>query len=546
MRYFKTTISVISAMLLIGSTVHAQIDVSTDFSKGKVSVSGTSAGPNEYVFLQIVKSDVDKESLKDFLLTQSNQPIDVVKYNNQVISDENGKYSIEANLDSGVYHVFASGNNLLEVSDDFIFTSVEDYELLIDGLNTSSTDLEAFKTYLSANILELGFDFELNNSVDLNEAADILSEYIKVNPLTADDGLKNSNIFKTAVIAEALNEGISIKLDDYLNNIYITDEKITNDFQLISDTEEKSTYFHSKLINKEYTTIEEFQAALRDAVVLTIIKYPEGYQNLKGIIEKYSAELNISISSIPDSIWRTMSGDYSDIESFKQSLNAKIAQLSYNSGNYGGGSSGASSKKNNAIVAPIVNTTVSQENKKVEMNFKDLNSVPWAYTAISALADRKIISGVSETEFHPNDYVTREAFVKMCICALGEELDCMDNSFDDVENGTWFEKYVNKAVQIGIVNGISDNKFGTGLEITRQDMAVMIYRILSLKGIEMNNSANAGFADAEMIAEYARTAVNTLAEQKIVSGIGENRFNPKGNATRAEAAQMIYGILKHL
>ena len=98
---------------------------------------------------------------------------------------------------------------------------------------------------------------------------------------------------------------------------------------------------------------------------------------------------------------------------------------------------------------------------------------------------------------------------------------------------------------MGIVGGIGDGLFGTGRNITRQDMAVMIYKALTAKGVGLEAGALA-FSDSAAVSDYAKDAVAALANAEIINGQGDNTFNPNGEATRAEAASIIYGMYKRI
>ena len=96
-----------------------------------------------------------------------------------------------------------------------------------------------------------------------------------------------------------------------------------------------------------------------------------------------------------------------------------------------------------------------------------------------------------------------------------------------------------RGVEKGIVKGIAGDRFGTGLNITREDMAVMAYKASGLsKGGDCS-----GFADYSQISDYAKDAVAAMKEHGIITGRGNNEFAPKAYATRAEAAKIICMLL---
>lgn len=184
-------------------------------------------------------------------------------------------------------------------------------------------------------------------------------------------------------------------------------------------------------------------------------------------------------------------------------------------------------------------TDVVVDPSGVATGFADVAELtPWAAADINALAAAGIVNGVSATEFNPTANVTREQFVKMIVGALG--LDIIDTTvtFNDVDAKAYYAPYVATAVQNGIVKGVSDEWFGVGENITREDMATIIYRALGLTGTNLP-----AFADAADIAGYAQPAVAELATLGVITGYEDGTFAPKANATRAEAAVVINRVL---
>ncbi len=173
--------------------------------------------------------------------------------------------------------------------------------------------------------------------------------------------------------------------------------------------------------------------------------------------------------------------------------------------------------------------------------FTDANG--WGRDYIAALNARGIINGKSETEFMPDAPITREEFIKLVVELFGLLDQSAVCEFTDVPQGAWYEKYVASAKEAGITDGIGDGKFGTGQYIKRQDMAKIINTILLSKGIELPTGSVAGFKDDAEIAAYAKIHVYAISGH-IISGDDLGNFNPNKNATRQEAAKMVYGMLK--
>ena len=153
-----------------------------------------------------------------------------------------------------------------------------------------------------------------------------------------------------------------------------------------------------------------------------------------------------------------------------------------------------------------------------------------------------VINGRTNTEFAPNDNVTREEFVKMIVLLADITVEHGDVTFDDVSESDWFYTAVKAAKQKNIVNGISEYSFGVGQKITRQDMAVIIKNVLAYFNVTLSKK-DLTFTDKEQISDYALDSVSRLVAKGIINGYDDNIFKPKGFATRAEAAKMLYGIL---
>ena len=145
-----------------------------------------------------------------------------------------------------------------------------------------------------------------------------------------------------------------------------------------------------------------------------------------------------------------------------------------------------------------------------------------------------MIKGKTETEFAPNDPITREEFTTLVVNMCGLQTGAAQGSFTDVPADAWYAPYVAAAYENGLVSGIDGERFGTGLNITRQDMAVIIARAISAG----EGSADS-FVDSAEIADYAKDAVGYLAANGVINGKADQRFCPGDIATRAEAAQMI-------
>jgi len=176
--------------------------------------------------------------------------------------------------------------------------------------------------------------------------------------------------------------------------------------------------------------------------------------------------------------------------------------------------------------------------------FNDVEKSHWAVKYIEELAIRGVINGVGGRVFEPEENVTREQFVKMMVDAMGWEKSGNEIDFDDADSWAWYYKYVATAYENGLIAGVGGNRFGVGENITRQDMAVILYRAAEMREIEFasDDTMFNKFTDKNNIASYARDAVMLLSGAGIIRGYEDSSFAPHNHLTRAEAARVIYAL----
>ncbi len=219
-------------------------------------------------------------------------------------------------------------------------------------------------------------------------------------------------------------------------------------------------------------------------------------------------------------------------------------------GGSSGGSSGGGSGKDNGYKIELVpggETTTpenpgNQEIPSSTVPFADANLAPWANDALLFVREKGIMIG-DGTNVRPTDVVTRGEFAK--ILAVAFELADKDsgNPFGD-SRGQWWEEYAKLVNAYGVMNGVETTTFGGNQHITRQMMAVAIYRVLNVNGKELyDQNAGVEFSDSDAIADYAKEAIDFLARKGVVSGVGNGLFAPEVTVKRAEVAQIIYNIL---
>ena len=179
-----------------------------------------------------------------------------------------------------------------------------------------------------------------------------------------------------------------------------------------------------------------------------------------------------------------------------------------------------------------------------EVKFTDTARATWAQESIEALAAREIVTGTGNNLFNPTEHITRGEFIAMLMNAFDLVDSGAISAFTDVRQGAWYYGAVASAEKLGITAGKADGTFGVNDRITRQDMAVLAYKVSQLVGIKLNSPSELNFKDAGSIAGYAKEAITAMKSSGIINGVGDNLMAPEKNTTRAEAAVIIYNLFK--
>lgn len=255
----------------------------------------------------------------------------------------------------------------------------------------------------------------------------------------------------------------------------------------------------------------------------------------KTFFQQHAAYLGISASNVSNDVIRALlKSSVATPEELKTAYEKATSGNKSNTGPTGGGSGTSSSGGSSGSYVPATTTDVTATEQ-----FTDLSGCEWAKTAITALAKKGVVAGKGDGIFAPQDRVRREELVTMIARLFGYSSDT-ETAFADVENGSWYAAAVAAAAEKGIVLGVSEDYFGVGEYISRQDMAVIAFRALRLD----SDIDDITFTDGDTIAEYAQTAVKVLKKNNLLSGYPDGSFAPKGSVTRAETAQILYNILK--
>ncbi len=182
--------------------------------------------------------------------------------------------------------------------------------------------------------------------------------------------------------------------------------------------------------------------------------------------------------------------------------------------------------------------------------FADVPEGHWAKAGIEMMAARHVAKGTSVTQFSPQGDVTRAQFASLIVRALGlKPYDGFMGSFNDVKPGEWYFAEVETAAQAGLISGYQGT-FRPNDRITRQEMAVIMGRVLDLRGHQSTLSGIqitallGDYADRPQIAEWAGPAVARSVKLGLMKGRSATSYSPQANASRAEAVVVLQRLLK--
>ena len=175
----------------------------------------------------------------------------------------------------------------------------------------------------------------------------------------------------------------------------------------------------------------------------------------------------------------------------------------------------------------------------------DVNDGDWFAPSVYFVLKNGLMNGVSEFVFSPGAPMTRAMLVTVLWRHEGEP-EAPANTFSDVKAGAWYADAVSWAASTGVVNGVGSNKFDPEGNITREQMAAILYRYCNGRGIDTSKQGSlSGFPDAGKVSSYATTALQWTVAEGIIGG-SDGKLLPQGNATRAQVATILMRFIENI
>ena len=469
-------------------------------------------------------------------------------------------FKITNSLDApeGKYKILLQGNGYMSDNsrkEDTVFVITPDnIKKYLSIFNSSESALSLLSDTLENMIkaLQLSPDAERRNDRILS-MLDMRKDDFQNSFKTLED-IRNAYIVSDVIVylsqADAQADVLQTKIENSAKSaaLNINDE----------DYKKYNSIVYESLINYEddIKTASDLRTAVGKILAVPVIN-ASPTEDMEVNVKKYASSIGITEDYI------TKFDDNFDSE-----LKKKILNQLYNKGFLDSGAI-AKAFKYSVDNPPAIGGTATdtndkgssvggsekKENYKIEIsdkplpsskNFYDCKNNHWAYSYVTALADKGIINGYTDGGFKPEKTVSREEFVKMIISATGLYDKNADCEFLDVAKDTWYYNYIASAYRNNIISGINEDFFGVGNMLTREDASVIATRIISKFSYITEPEQEKGFSDFNSISDYAKESVQILSKIRIINGFEDGTYRPKGFLTRAEASKIIYMIRTYL
>ena len=552
----------LSAALLIGSSAAAEEIYSIDYNPENswVTISGTAEKAGAEVTLELLAPGVSSEDIKEASVDELRN---LILHTDEKNADENRQFVFEFKIpekyQTNTYIIRINTNDDSVQDSTLVYISYTEYRNAFDAVNRAKNKekmaeaIENGKKYLGIDVKyynDLKYEEKLNladgviaarGNQEFSDIKDFLSA-VKINTAVQAVNHSNDGSYKASDVF------------DYYNDVFMLEKLDVYEAYEQLDSNSRDSVMDAVSKRGGYVDIKQICDAYTEYTILYSVYTASGYDRIYPLLYANRAYLNIDFSEFnslqnKSNITRQIVGVlFKDCKTLAERFDELVkAEKRIVSGVSGGNSAGGRGGSNTVSIPPYAVVPTSETGEILNTNepkFKDIESVEWAKDSITALAKERVIDGKTNDMFFPNDFITREEFIKILVNALGiydSEAEC---EFSDVGTDKWFYRYIATAAEKNIVKGMDDGIFGVGVNITRQDMAVIIARAMGNYVEDLSSDGKKEkFADEADVAEYAKNAVEYLHNSGLVQGNNSNEFKPMEKTTRAEAAVVIYKLL---
>ena len=561
----KLLATIISASLVVGApAVFADTDysvsVKTDYSLDITTVEGDFGVSMSDRRVNIVVLNPGYTA-QDLGTAQAG----VLNWSAQKELDSDGKFSVSMNLlpsetaTDTVYTVLVAVDSASEVVERTFELYNDVYVNKVVGEIKDAVSDEDFSAV--ENIIE---DYTIILDIGNTPEYAIYNSFTPAKKQRVCKGIVSENADSVESFAKAFAQSVcAVRLDDITDHkeykgavLSLAKDVADSVYAQLQDTSDKGdSELISALMEESFNCPSEIETKLYEVTVLKEINSSKIWTEIAAVYLKYADALGIDTDAYEklegkkSAMSNLIGEDFKSIEKAAQAFDEAVEEQEDkdddnnssggSSGGGGGGGGRGSVSIGGASTAPVQPIVPgSQPPVNNDKSFSDLAGFDWAKESIDALSSKGIINGYSDNTFAPGKSITRAEFVKIFVSAFGIKAGDKTMAFDDVNTDDWYYECINTAYSAGYINGVSAESFAPDANITREDIAVILFRYL---GSDAQNGVS--FADSDKISDYAKNAVSALSSSKILNGYEDNTFRPDANATRAEVATVISRIL---
>lgn len=358
--------------------------------------------------------------------------------------------------------------------------------------------------------------------------------------------------YNTGKVLALFNEGGGtqrVKLAEKYGDEYFALKSNEDMYNMYSDSSRKEDICSNA--GKNLKTSEAVAKAIYDSTVLTSVKL-SSWSEIDGILKAAKSYLtNIDYEKAAaktEQVGKAVAGNtYSDISAFEKAVKTAYEKNS-SGGTTGGGTTGGEGGISGGS-RPTVSGTVDPykpQTEKENILFTDQEAIPdYAMKYLSRLKEDGVFSGDPDGSFRPDSPILRQEFCKVLTVGLNPEKTDEAISFSDVAADAWYAEFVQRAAAAGYVKGKTDGSFGVDESLTREDLAVILERIVkAMPEVTVGDTA-AEYNDFDKVSDYAAEAVKYVTAAGLMEGY-DGGFAPKENVTRAQIAAVLGRLLYEL
>ena len=542
---------IIIAAQMLSATGYAYTKVTQSGTSDSVAIKADGNSAYEVVPVMVLKAGKNLSNLENATKDAPTEDIsEVVGYMGSLSADKDG--NIESGIDltgfvaGNTYGILVNGT-LYELK----YVKNTDRNAIISDMlaAANANDIAALQAKFSANKDCLSIDNNIMNASfgvsDASVAAVLINELRGKSTVSIDE---MSRISGKSMLVASLNAN---KITDKEIVDHILDGGQYSAVNAALKDKIKANGLNSFVVNinrRAYTSVSDADNGAARELILDAMCYPknETTSEILAVLQSYNNILGLDLTDFNKlsaenkaNVIRNFSNSKPSLDTMQSVLNGFVAPLKTaetpitgGGGGGGGGVSGGISGSDGSFIGIQGGANTI---------FNDVAGFSWAQDAIMSLYSEGIISGYGDGRFAPQNNIKREEFVTIAVSAFYKDAASEECDFSDVAEDAWYRKSIAIASGQGIISGIGDGLFGVGKNITRQDMAVILYRIA---GDRLGKpEGHALFADDSEIADYAKEAVYALKAAGVINGVSADEFAPRKNATRAETAVMVYRFI---